>query len=332
MANPYEEYLNRIKAAESGGNKYAKNPFKGQTASGLFQFTKGTWEGMGYDWKDRFDEQKQIEAATKFTKYNDDYLKRKLGIQPNYADLYGAHFLGAAGYAKLYKASNEQPISSVMSPQEINVNPSYTKNKDGTLKTVGEVKAILAKKTGTAVPQTNYSKQQEVQEQEAQFTLEANRGDLETAGEYKEPKEVSEAKQELVQAQNEENFMQELQQIMQPQQTQHEQEQFNYLQSPELFTVSDPQIQYTDQQPVMYAQEGGQIPVDSMGMWKYKNQPVVVPSGNITMTPNPITGEPFTSPILGISNQTGEKKILQPNKNYRFKNTTSVTEIPLKNA
>ena len=326
MANPYEEYLNRIKAAESGGNKYAKNPFKGQTASGLFQFTKGTWEGMGYDWKDRFDEQKQIEAATKFTKYNDDYLKRKLGIQPNYADLYGAHFLGAAGYAKLYRASNEQPISSVMSSQEISVNPSYTKNKDGSLKTVGEVKAILAKKTGTVVPQTQYTKQEE------QFTLETNKGELETAGEYTEPKEVSDAKQELVQAQNEENFVKELEQLGQQEQQVAEQEQFNYLQTPELFTVSDPQIQYTDQQPVMYAQNGGEIPIDNMGMWRYPNQTVIVPSGNITMSPNPITGEPFTHSILAISEQTGEQRILKPNTNHRFKQTTSVKEIPLRNA
>lgn len=192
-----------------------------------------------------------------------------------------------------------------------------------------KLKSILG---SMGVSTTQENAQPNAQVQEEQFTLKTNKGELETAGEYKEPKEVSEAKQELVQAQNEENFVKELEQLGQQEQQVVEQEQFNYLQTPELFTVSDPQIQYTDQQPVMYAQEGGQIPVDSMGMWKYPNRTVIVPSGDITMSPNPITGESFTHNILAISEQTGEQRILKPNTNHRFKQTTSVKEIPLRNA
>ena len=205
--NNYEEYFRRIRAAESGGNKYAKNPFKGQTASGIYQFTKGTFEGLGYDWKDRFDNNIQTQAAVKFTKQNEDYLKKRLGIKPNYADLYGAHFLGAAGYAKLYRTSNNLPISSVMSQNEIDVNPSYTKNKDGSLKTVGEVKAILAKKTGVASTAQPEEEQETSTYKPYVSYLQENAGTIETAGKYSEPKEVTEAKKEIYQAQQEENFL-----------------------------------------------------------------------------------------------------------------------------
>ena len=38
--------------------------------------------------------------------------------------------------------------------------------------------------------------------------------------------------------------------------------------------------------------------------------------------------ENVSIPLIGISNQTGETKLMKPNKNYKFKNTQSVTEIP----
>jgi hypothetical protein len=256
--NNYEEYFRRIRAAESGGNKYAKNPFKGQTASGIYQFTKGTFEGLGYDWKDRFDNNIQTQAAVKFTKQNEDYLKKRLGIKPNYADLYGAHFLGAAGYAKLYRTSNNLPISSVMSQDEIDVNPSYTKNKDGSLKTVGEVKAILAKKTGVASTAQPEEEQETSTYKPYVSYLQENAGTIETAGKYSEPKEVTEAKKEIYQAQQEENFLEALSNLQQqPQQTAPQQEQ-SYLENPELFQLAQvPQIQYEQ------FQDGGVIEKDN---------------------------------------------------------------------
>ena len=243
--NNYEEYFRRIRAAESGGNKYAKNPFKGQTASGIYQFTKGTFEGLGYDWKDRFDNNIQTQAAVKFTKQNEDYLKKRLGIKPNYADLYGAHFLGAAGYAKLYRTSNNLPISSVMSQNEIDVNPSYTKNKDGSLKTVGEVKAILAKKTGVASTAQPEEEQETSTYKPYVSYLQENAGTIETAGKYSEPKEVTEAKKEIYQAQQEENFLEALSNLQQQPQQEVPQQEQSYLENPELFQLAQvPQIQY----------------------------------------------------------------------------------------
>ena len=48
----------------------------------------------------------------------------------------------------------------------------------------------------------------------------------------------------------------------------------------------------------------------------------IIPSGNITMK-----GVDF--PVMGIDN-LGNKKIMQPGKNYKFKGS-SVIEVPLKN-
>lgn len=66
-------------------------------------------------------------------------------------------------------------------------------------------------------------------------------------------------------------------------------------------------------------------PVDNTGMW-YQDNPVIVPSNQITMKgPN---GEPnyFDSPIMGIGMQSGEKKVMYPGKEYSFPNDRAVYE------
>ena len=314
--NNYEEYFRRIRAAESGGNKYAKNPFKGQTASGIYQFTKGTFEGLGYDWKDRFDNNIQTQAAVKFTKQNEDYLKKRLGIKPNYADLYGAHFLGAAGYAKLYRTSNNLPISSVMSQNEIDVNPSYTKNKDGSLKTVGEVKAILAKKTGVASTAQPEEEQETSTYKPYVSYLQENAGTIETAGKYSEPKEVTEAKKEIYQAQQEENFLEALSNLQQQPQQEAPQQEQSYLENPELFQLAQvPQIQYE--------QDGGIIK-DNNGYWNPNNwgKTVEISSPNITM-------KGVGQPLVGYAPETGETKIMLPGEDYFFNGANRVIESPI---
>lgn len=160
------------------------------------------------------------------------------------------------------------------------------------------------------------------------FTIEGNSGSLLTAGEYKEPKEVQEAKQELVQAQNEENFLNDLSKLFSTQQqVTEEQYQPNYLQQSELFQIQPVQgIQYQEQQPFMYAQDGGIIKDDN-GYWNPNNwgKTVEINSPYITM-------EGVNQPLIGISKQTGEQKIMQPGKKYFFKDTNQVIEKPIKNA
>lgn len=69
-------------------------------------------------------------------------------------------------------------------------------------------------------------------------------------------------------------------------------------------------------------QKGGPI-VSKRGQWDYPYQETIVPTedGRITM-------RGVNYPLLGISLDTGENKIMYPNKNYRFKNTSKVLEIP----
>lgn len=85
-------------------------------------------------------------------------------------------------------------------------------------------------------------------------------------------------------------------------------------------------VGYVEPQKSAVFQDGGQIPISSEGMYAYPNQPVIVPTnGAITMKNIP-------HPILGISKESGERKIMKPENEYFFNNTKTVTEIPLTKA
>jgi hypothetical protein len=259
-----ESYLEKIKSAESGGNRYAKNPYG--SASGLFQFTKDTWRGLGYDWNDRFDPTLQHEAAVKFTNNNANYLRKNLGIEPTHADLYGAHFLGAVGYKNLYKTADDRPISDVMSQKEINSNP-FVKGK-----TVGFVKEWLRKKTKTKASGTP---QQEVKQEieyddspvgnfyaDGTVRLNEDSGDYITAPDYEAPSEYEEdvegntAKEELRQAQQEKNFLEE---IGRQNQMQQEEVSQGYPQNNSGYELYMPELpEFQAQQAPSYFQVGGQ--------------------------------------------------------------------------
>jgi hypothetical protein len=76
-----------------------------------------------------------------------------------------------------------------------------------------------------------------------------------------------------------------------------------------------------NQQPVQKQRNGG-ITKDNLGYWNPDNwgQPVEIGSNNITM-------EGVYEPLLGISD-TGDTKLMQPGKNYKFKGK-KVTEFPV---
>jgi hypothetical protein len=215
--NPYKGYLAKIKGAESRGVATAKNPKS--SASGLYQFTKGTWEGLGYNWADRFNTSLQEEAATKFTDYNARYLKKRLGISPTDADLYGAHFMGPATYAKLYKTSDTTPVSFVMSQDAINANKSVVYDKKGRLKTVGEIRQWLTKKMSAPVSENMYTKSNFFDPNQ-DFNYDRDP----VSGVYtddQEDLEAEDAKKELFQKQQERDFLAEAQsQFAQAQQSQ----------------------------------------------------------------------------------------------------------------
>lgn len=63
---------------------------------------------------------------------------------------------------------------------------------------------------------------------------------------------------------------------------------------------------------------------DNNGYWNKNNQGKVV-----EIDGNQITMNGVDQDLIGISKQTGEKKIMKPNKNYTFSNTKSIIELPL---
>jgi hypothetical protein len=256
-------YLEKIKASESGGKRYAKNPYG--SASGYFQFIKGTWEGLGYDWKDRFDPNLQYEAAKKFTTSNANYLRKNLGVEPTHADLYGAHFLGAVGYKNLYKTADDRPISDVMSPSEIASNP-FVKGK-----TVGFVKEWLRKKTNakpSSTPKQGVNQEPQYDDSpigdfyvDSTIKLSEDSGDYMTAPDYEAPSEYEEdiegntAKDELKQAQQEKNFLEEIERQNQIQQQEVAQGYSQNRSGYELYVPELPEFQ--SQQAPSYFQDGG---------------------------------------------------------------------------
>ena len=66
----------------------------------------------------------------------------------------------------------------------------------------------------------------------------------------------------------------------------------------------------------------GGVIEDNQGQWKYPGQITKINSPNITM-------EGVNYPVLGISEQTGEQKLMFPENNYKFKSTKAVIEYPI---
>lgn len=109
------------------------------------------------------------------------------------------------------------------------------------------------------------------------------------------------------------------------QQKQNEENLFNDL-------LKASQIQYVDQNQVYdYTQnqeqvyQNGGIIKDNNGYWNPANwgKVVEINSPKITMVG-------VSQPLLGVSNQTGEQKLMLPNQNYNFASTQQVTEYPIR--
>ena len=150
-------YLKKIALVESGGQKDAKA--KGSSASGLFQFTEGTWKettkqmGKNYSLEDRFDPKKSAEVAAYFTQQQRKQLEKGTGKTASDADMYMAHFLGAGGATKFLNALSrtpDAPASTGASPDQINANPTIFKDKTGRERTLQEVYNLMGGKMDRA--------------------------------------------------------------------------------------------------------------------------------------------------------------------------------------
>jgi hypothetical protein len=174
------DYLYKQAHIESGLDPAAKA--KTSTASGLFQFTKGTWRNTvlqhgaenGLGWAAnavaqqtdlaavdalRFDPEASAAMAGELASDNRSALTSALGREPDEVDLYLAHFLGSAGATKFlqaYSADPSTPAASLL-PQAAASNRSVFYNDNGTQRSVGEVRDLFAAKMGAATPAASYA-------------------------------------------------------------------------------------------------------------------------------------------------------------------------------
>jgi len=148
-------YLQKIAQVESGGMAGAKA--KTSSASGLFQFTEGTWKettkamGKNYSLDDRFDPQKSAEVARYFTTQQKARLEKGTGKSANDTDLYMAHFLGAGGATKFLNSMANDPnalasAGADMSQIEANKSIFYENGGNGKMRTLKQVYDLMAGK------------------------------------------------------------------------------------------------------------------------------------------------------------------------------------------
>jgi len=218
-----ETYLAKVSKVESGNNPNAQNP--NGSATGLFQFTSGTWEGLnkkynlGYTLEDRKNPEKAANVMRLFTEENESRLKPVLGRSLTDGEKYMAHFLGAGGATKfytVYKTNPNAPISTVLSPDALKANKGVVYNKDGSLKTVADIQGWANNKMNVKAEPKIYTpttEEKTIAYQPTKVFIQGQPTALQTSiTEYQEPEEpketqeVSEAKQEI----NEKSFLQDL--------------------------------------------------------------------------------------------------------------------------
>jgi len=150
------DYLRTVGGVESGGSDTAKNP--DSTATGRYQFTQGTWNGLARKYPDlaltpngRTDPAQQERAMQAFTKDNADALSRA-GVPITPGNLYVSHFLGEAGGPRFIAgamSNPDAPATQFVTPGAAAANRTIFYNRDGTPKTAGEV---YAERTGRFAP------------------------------------------------------------------------------------------------------------------------------------------------------------------------------------
>jgi hypothetical protein len=146
------KYLQTIALIESGGDKNAKAGTS--SASGMFQFTEGTWKqmtkemGKDYSKDDRFDPKKAAEVAEYFSKKQKAQIEKSTGREAGMTDMYMGHFLGAGGASKFLKAKDQDPNQSAaaLDPAAAKANKNIYYNKEGKERTVQEVYDLMDKK------------------------------------------------------------------------------------------------------------------------------------------------------------------------------------------
>lgn len=175
-ANP--DLLQGIAQIESSMNPEAKA--KTSSATGLFQITKPTWKALvmrygkkhGFGMGDILDPKANATAAALLTSENNQKLASKLGREPDAAESYTAHFLGANKAVKLLNAEPRQ-IAAKLLPAEAKANQAIFYFKDGKPRDVMAVRMLLSDKINGAMKQQSESRMQA--EQQAKMAAEQER-------------------------------------------------------------------------------------------------------------------------------------------------------------
>lgn len=124
-----DSYYAKLAQVESSNRPYVKAPTS--SASGLYQFTKATWQAAGGTWGGDPTKafggltpsaQEQTMRAAKLTTQNANLLQRA-GVAISDAALYAAHFLGANTAATILGHDPNALVASVVPQNYITANP-----------------------------------------------------------------------------------------------------------------------------------------------------------------------------------------------------------------
>ncbi len=172
-------YLLQTAIRESSLNPQAKASTS--SAVGLFQFLEGTWlqvmkehgPRLGYEnfaskievngngdfvvrdpqvraqiLKLREDPQIAADMAAAFTRTNGEYLRSAFGRMPSAGELYIAHFLGAQGAERMFRAGLENPdqIAVNLFPRQAAANRAIFYDRDGQARSIRQVYQVLVAK------------------------------------------------------------------------------------------------------------------------------------------------------------------------------------------
>lgn len=128
-------YVQRVAFVESRNNPLARA--KSSTATGLFQFTLGTWEwlrttfpGLKLTREGRTDPAQSERALRQFTALNGQAIQNAIGRQASMSELYLAHFLGNQTAIKILRADPGSPCAPVVGAAVVRANASiFAANK-----------------------------------------------------------------------------------------------------------------------------------------------------------------------------------------------------------
>jgi len=152
-----QSFLNTLIGKESGGNANAKNP--SSTATGLTQFTEGTWGDMmrlhpelGLTPGGRTDPDQAKKAALAYAQDNGKLLAEN-GHEVTPGNLYLSHFLGGPGSTRFLnglRTNPNAPAASYADPAAVAANKSVFFGADGQPKTAADFYRERTSKFGSA--------------------------------------------------------------------------------------------------------------------------------------------------------------------------------------